>query len=342
MEKHQQQLFWSTCIGYLIFGLIFVSSVSANVIDQENEDDTSGLYNVVLNKFAPVWKALAKNVHGWRKIVTIAAIDCANDDNNHICREYEIMRFPNLKFFPVNTKTGFLGLEVQQNKDEELITQTLVVQLEKEQQEQRGGSDWPNLAPYRNNDIDTLWTGIPANIEYQFLIFDEPNSHLGAEVILDLYELNNVRIRRVTSENILLLDANKVNTYLSILAINKDQTQTTLKLDKLTRDGLRETILEFLKSKEISTGVKDISDNATYHKLIHSPKKMKPIKVEDKLYQLDLETTLRYTLNNEIPLSKHIEGEKLIALQTYLKVLAHYFPAYLPKMNTQSQKNGTY
>ena len=39
----------------------------------------------------------------------MGAIDCANDDNMPTCREYEVMGYPTLKFFP--PKSGKEELE---------------------------------------------------------------------------------------------------------------------------------------------------------------------------------------------------------------------------------------
>lgn len=85
----------------------------------------------------------------------IAAIDCANDDNNPLCREYEVMGYPTLKFFPVNSKKDFLGLEVKKGNDETQITHAVIDQLVKEQQEQRGETSWPNIVPFRYVRITT-------------------------------------------------------------------------------------------------------------------------------------------------------------------------------------------
>ena len=41
-------------------------------------------------RFAPSWKALATDVKGWSDLVKVAAIDCSEDENTPICREYEI------------------------------------------------------------------------------------------------------------------------------------------------------------------------------------------------------------------------------------------------------------
>lgn len=36
----------------------------------------------------------------WQNILVIAGIDCADDNNVAICREYEVMGYPSIRFFP--------------------------------------------------------------------------------------------------------------------------------------------------------------------------------------------------------------------------------------------------
>ena len=50
-------------------------------------------------RFAPTWKRLAEDILGWRPIVQVTAIDCARDENNNICREFEVMAYPTIRFF---------------------------------------------------------------------------------------------------------------------------------------------------------------------------------------------------------------------------------------------------
>ncbi|XP_001602334.1 sulfhydryl oxidase 2 [Nasonia vitripennis] len=353
----------------IVFGLFLVGGF-ANVIPQKEQDEgNQGLYNssdfvTILDvknfkssvynsrktwlvefynswcgfchRFAPIWKDVAKSIHGWKNIVVIAAIDCANDDNNPLCREYEVMRYPTLKFFPVNSKKDFLGLEVQKGNDEAQIIQAVIDQLVKEQQEQRGATSWPNLVPFRGTEIETLWHGVPQSVQYEFLIFEEPKSYLGAEVILELHKLDTIRIRRVTSENVFLSVTSKVTKFPSLIVIDRDNSQTFLKIDTITREGIRNVITEFLISKGISADIKDDIEE-THERHPHKTISKDENEPEDsnnssdKLYQLDLEATLRYSLNNEIPLSSAITGEKFKALKSYLKVLAEYFPVHMPK-----------
>ena len=42
-------------------------------------------------RFAPIYKELGQAVQGWQSMIKLAAIDCAQDVNTGICRDYEIM-----------------------------------------------------------------------------------------------------------------------------------------------------------------------------------------------------------------------------------------------------------
>ena len=81
-------------------------------------------------------------------MVKVSAIDCADDDNNPICREYEVMYYPMLRYFSVDSNPKSLGTVIEKGKDVASMRNILVKQLEIEQQEGRGSS-WPNIVPYR-------------------------------------------------------------------------------------------------------------------------------------------------------------------------------------------------
>jgi len=88
------------------------------------------------------------NVLAWSDIVVVSAIDCADDDNNPICREYEIMHYPMLKYFSINAHSPSLGIVIEKGDSIDSVRSNLIDRLETEQQEGRG-STWPNIAPYR-------------------------------------------------------------------------------------------------------------------------------------------------------------------------------------------------
>jgi len=120
-------------------------------------------------RFAPTWKTFAASVHrkyiyflqghknlyilfyfsAWKDIVSIGAVDCAKNENNPLCRDLEIMSYPTLRVFPLMTKSGDLGADLQSEKNLASIKGSLLDYIEKEQLEGRGTQGWPTLIPYR-------------------------------------------------------------------------------------------------------------------------------------------------------------------------------------------------
>ncbi|KAJ8681802.1 hypothetical protein QAD02_017594 [Eretmocerus hayati] len=59
------------------------------------------------------------------------------------------MKYPTLKFFHLQFPAqDSLGLELKKESDEVAIQARLIDQLEKEEQESRGGPSWPNIVHY--------------------------------------------------------------------------------------------------------------------------------------------------------------------------------------------------
>lgn len=85
---------------------------------------------------------------GWKRVVAVGVVDCANDENNPLCREYEVMRYPTLRFFPQRAAASELGQTLTKEKTIDEMRHGVVDFVEKEQIEGRG-AEWPNLTPYR-------------------------------------------------------------------------------------------------------------------------------------------------------------------------------------------------
>nr|XP_030731470.1 sulfhydryl oxidase 1-like [Globicephala melas] len=56
--------------------------------------------------FAPTWKALAKDVKGWRPALNLAALDCAQETNTAVCRDFDIPGFPTVRVCDQEGRAG--------------------------------------------------------------------------------------------------------------------------------------------------------------------------------------------------------------------------------------------
>ena len=83
----------------------------------------------------------------------VAALDCSDDSNNQICRDYEVSYYPMVKFFAINEKPGALGVKLVDEMKMTHMRYNVVEQLALEMLAGRG-STWPNILPYRYLSFD--------------------------------------------------------------------------------------------------------------------------------------------------------------------------------------------
>ncbi|KAK0163625.1 hypothetical protein PV327_007290 [Microctonus hyperodae] len=281
-------------------------------------------------RFAPIWKSLARSIKPWRDIVDVAAIDCANNDNNPLCREYEITSYPMIRYFSPNTKIGGIGISLDQVKNEEIMENHIIKQLENDQ-EAGIGMEWPNITPCRSSELEDVWKGVRANVVYKFLLFEQTDSFLGRKVILDFHNTTEILIRRVTSDNQMLCMNYQVTSFPSLFAIDRGGVRTKLKIITPTRLGVMNLINHFIQSKGLTSNVSKIYTNNEFDKngnMKTSQSIMDTVAnvIDDDIALADLEAVVHYSLEHEIPLQKTIHGLQLTALKNYLAALAEYLP----------------
>lgn len=277
-------------------------------------------------------------ISDWKDVIAVAAVDCANDDNNPLCREYEIMHYPMLKFIPANSKPDHMGVTVNKGKNVEEIRSTIIEILKKEHVEGRGAS-WPNITPYRNSDIKNLWKYVPKSVKFIILIFEDIDSFVGTEVILDLHQIDSVYIRSVLNQNEAVSKLMGVSTFPSLVVVENDMTKFPLTVGDKTRESFRKSVKTFLKSRHMivpqeklpkspeNPKTMEISDLLSLMAAEEEEKKRLEIKqMGDVVFYVDLERTVSYSLKHEVPSYKLISGQALTALKDYLNVLVKYLP----------------
>nr|XP_023027349.1 sulfhydryl oxidase 2 [Leptinotarsa decemlineata] len=291
-------------------------------------------------RFAPSWKALATDVKEWKGLVGIGAVDCSDDVNNPLCRDFEIMSYPTIKYFHENYQEGpkNLGKVIQAGSDMNEHRQKLIEIIQREQYEGRGKM-FPSLFPYNNPNVNLLFDDAPKNAKYAFLIFQNPSSFLAQEIALDFNKIKDVVVRYTFNNNSELMNALQVSTIPALVSIGRDSSVQTLTSSE-SREAYSTAIRQFLKSKHIIVPGK-VHEQAPVEKWVDSKVpdmkefmqererealKEKVKKMGDVIFQMDLETVLRYSLKHEVGNSKEITGEKLKALSDYMNILERHFP----------------
>lgn len=297
-------------------------------------------------RFAPSWKALATDIRGWKPLVAVGAIDCSDDDNSAICRDFEIMGYPTLRYFHENYEKGTFGDNVQKGDDVHSHRKYLVEKLIEEQQAGRGNM-FPKLTPYTHPNSDRLFDAQPFDSfsreddQFVFLVLESKNTLYGAEVALDLHKVGNIAVRYSLPNNTQLYQSLSATTPPIMVAADRNGRLRHFTEHVNSRDKIRDVIRKFLiergirlpeepQKKDIYTGkwveievpdMQSLMEAREFEQLKQRIKKM-----GDVVFQMDLETALRYSLRHEVSALKSISGERLDALRAYLNVLKKYFP----------------
>lgn len=149
-------------------------------------------------RYAQHWKELAKETKSWHsKVIRVAAINCADQENDPVCREFNIEFYPTLKMFPAQSVKGIQPAAMRSDSVDNLITKIIMFIQNHEHKPQQ----WPELEAYASKRLDTLFLSPYQNCKYAFLIFEKSDTdELGRRLILDFSEFTDrIGIRRVVS-----------------------------------------------------------------------------------------------------------------------------------------------
>ncbi|XP_004643521.2 sulfhydryl oxidase 1 [Octodon degus] len=267
--------------------------------------------------FAPTWKALAEDVKGWSPVLKLAVLDCADETNNAVCRDFNILGFPSVRFFKAFTKNGSGTTLPVAGANVQTLREKLIDALESHR------DTWPPacppLEPAKLEEIDGFFAR--NDEEYLALIFEQEGSYLGREVALDLSQHQGMAVRRVLNTEgpvvskfgvtdfpscYLLFRNGSVSRVPALMESRSFYTAYLQRLSGLTREATPTTAVPTTPDK-IAPTVWKFADRS-------------------KIYMADLESALHYILRVEVGKFSVLEGQRLAALKKFVAVLAKYFP----------------
>jgi thiol oxidase len=284
-------------------------------------------------RFAPTWKKFATEVAAWRDMVRVAVLACSDEINTSICREYQIVHFPTVRYFGENYQSG-KGVVVHHGErvDVQSVKKSVIEIVVNEIHEGRG-TVYPNLLPYEASDLGRLFEGLPEHIQYVFLVVDPLDAHLGAEVALDIHKTPNISVKYSFNNNSELIAKLQIEKFPTIVALDRRNNSQLLTSDTNSK-AVKTTIGTFLESKglKIIEHIPEIKKIPSADLDLEHKERSKVVlrqhikKMGDVIFQVDLEAALRYSLRQEVSTIEVIKGDQLQALNVYLTVLKKYFP----------------
>ncbi|CAL1533582.1 unnamed protein product [Lymnaea stagnalis] len=362
---------------FIIFlALSFILGIKDGLFDTEDDDvlplNNETLQNLVIqtkpnNKvwvvefynswcghcvnFAPVWKKVATDLKEWRDIIGIAALDCSQKVNLEACRDFEVEYYPTIKIFPpvYSSKRAKSGIELKARELIGIKTKLFEVLAN------NPTDSWPNLKPLAN--IEDIWQEKKDSHKHVLLIFEEADSILGKEVMLDVKSLNNVLLRTMVKDSVTKYGINK---FPSLYKVNQDSTYTVLAVGIKSNDEDRKLFAKVIqglsggaKLKQPTGGSQSKLQEVEGQRDGPFPKTNRIVFIfsilSSKVSMQDLESAIHYSLRQEVAIKKSIDKDRLSALKEFVHVLEKYLPGREPvlkflnkvynMLNTHEAKN---
>ncbi|KAL1785566.1 sulfhydryl oxidase 2 [Sigmodon hispidus] len=269
--------------------------------------------------YAPTWRALAADVRDWAAAIRVAALDCAEEKNQDVCRTYDIHFYPTFRYFKAFTKEFTTG-ENFKGPDRELRTvrQTMIDFLQNHTESTRPAA-CPPLDPIQPSDIRSLMDSHSG--QYHAVLFESDGSYVGREVILDLIPYDNIVVSRALDRDKAFLGTLGISSVPSCYLIYPNGSHGLVNVAK----PLRSFFASYLKS------LPDVRKKSLF--LPEKPNKEETSEVvvweefdRAKLYTADLESGLHYLLRVELAAHRSLAGAQLKTFRDFMTIIAKLFP----------------
>ncbi|XP_070820777.1 sulfhydryl oxidase 2 [Chaetodon trifascialis] len=277
-------------------------------------------------QYSSTWKALAQDVKDWQRAVSVGVLDCAQEENFDVCKEYSIKFYPTFKYFRAHSPETDRGTTYRgADREIQSVRQLMVNILQNHTK-----LDWPDhcppLHPFSSVELLPL-LGQRSN-HYTAIIIEEPESYVGREVILDLLQYSGVEVKRALSSDVPLLDALKITTIPSIYLLHPNGTHTHLHVQKKLRFFFS-SLLRTLPGvqRRLKWGSSSSSSGSQTGALLDK-QSTEPWRDFDrsKVYTADLESALHYLLRVELATHNTLEGEELKIFKDFVTLVAKLYP----------------
>ncbi|XP_004072966.1 sulfhydryl oxidase 2 [Oryzias latipes] len=270
--------------------------------------------------YSSTWKVLAQDVKDWQDAIGVAVLDCAQEENFDVCRDYNIQFYPTFKYFRAHSSPGEKGTAYRGADREVQSMRRLMVNILQNHTRQEWPQRCPSLEPYSSAELLPL-LGQKSD-HYTAVFVEEPDSYVGREVILDLLLYSGVQVKRALSSDLPLLDALKVTSFPSVYLLHPNGTHAHLHSEKKLR---------FFFSSLLRTlpGVQRRSSSAVAHVGAPSGKQdSEPWRDFNRfqVYTADLESALHYLLRVELASHSMLEGEKLKVFKDLVTLVSKLYP----------------
>ncbi|CAH2316748.1 sulfhydryl oxidase 2 isoform X1 [Pelobates cultripes] len=273
-------------------------------------------------QYAPTWRVLAGDVKDWEPVIKIGVLDCANEVNTDVCKQYGIQYYPSFRFFKAFTKEFTQGENYKSGAEHDVQTvrQVIIDFLQNSPAESKPPA-CPSLAPIESSQVESLIAVKESH--YTAVIYESPDSYIGREVILDFVQYEGLVVKRALDTDKEALQKLGIVSVPSCYLIYPNGTHGLIN----NLEPLRSLFSSHLKSLP---GVR----KKTLSRPELTTKPTKPDKMTEtwkefdksKMYMADLESGLHYLLRVEVATHQMLKGDELKAFKDFITILYKLFP----------------
>lgn len=277
-------------------------------------------------RFAPTYKSLAESVRDWHSVVKIAALNCADELNKDVCRQFGVRGYPTIKMIPARTARG-AGVETK-DRDLPSMTKAIIRQVEVA----RGIHKPPQFPTFRSlredfssSEIERILATRPSTEKIVISFQSDLRASLAKEIALDALTFKGVDVysARSTSRLARQYGVGRPDTVVLVeRSGNKVIGYTRADVQKYLANPTASTTLKPTTATRTTT-----APIATTMATATTTSRMKD---ELDVYEIDLESAIHYSLRQEMGMVNVFRDESLDALKAYVKALAKYFPGREP------------
>ncbi|XP_023665375.2 sulfhydryl oxidase 2 [Paramormyrops kingsleyae] len=273
-------------------------------------------------QYSTTWKALAGDVKDWEQAIRIGVLDCADEKNFDICKEFGIHFYPTFRYFKARSSTFDIG-KAFKGPDRELQTvRQLMVNFLQNHTPEVWPPQCPPLEPSRSAEILSL-VGQKAD-HYTAVIIEEEDSYIGREVMLDLMMYGGMTVKRTLNLDKAFLDRLGVSSVPAVYLLYPNGSHVLMDVKKSQR-------FFFSSYLKLLPGVHRKRGSSAQRVVVSGSKGQKPAEIwkdfdKSKVYMVDMESGLHYLLRVELASHQTLTGDELKTFKDFVTVVAKLFP----------------
>uniref|UniRef100_A0A3B5LEF1 Sulfhydryl oxidase n=1 Tax=Xiphophorus couchianus TaxID=32473 RepID=A0A3B5LEF1_9TELE len=241
--------------------------------------------------------------------IAVAVLDCAQEENFEVCKEFSI------KFYPT-FKNRFC---VPPGADREVrsVRQLMVNILQNHSRTDRPQS-CPPLEPYSAAQLLPLLG--QRSDHYTAIVVEEAGSFVGREVILDLLQFSGIEVRRALTSDLRLLDVLNMAAFPSVYLLHPNGSHAPLHSEKPLRFFFSSLLRSLPGVQRREAPVCGSDPKARRDRLNTAFSR------RSQVYTADLESSLHYLLRVELAAHGMLEGAELKVFKDFVTLVAKLYP----------------